>query len=175
MSGAEVEAPPIIVTLAMEEPARTRFQALRDAHFPPELNRVPAHLTLFHALPGELEDEIVARAKELCAKGDPFTVEVAEVRSLGKGVAYRCASAALDQLRAALASSFADRLTRQDAQGFRAHVTVQNKVSPDKAKETHRALSRHFEPWSFQAVGLDLWRYRGGPWEELAQPRFEDA
>ena len=170
MSGPDVglEAPPIIVTLAMEDAARARFQALRDAHFPPELNRVPAHLTLFHALPGTAADEVEDVARRACAR-EPFLVEVLAPRSLGRGVAFPCASATLAALREEIASAFRDRLTRQDAQGWRPHVTVQNKVTPERARATLERLSREFEPWSFEALGLDLWDYLGGPWKHRAR------
>ena len=157
---------PIIVTLAMEPSARTRFQSLRDAHFPPALNRVPAHLTLFHHLPGERANEVDATVAKLCAARTPFDVEVTEVRSIGRGVAYRCASEPLIELRAAIAAAFEADLTRQDRQGWRPHVTVQNKVTGDVAKRTLATLSEGFEPWSFRADGLALWDYMGGPWRE---------
>ena len=158
--------PPIIVTLAMEEAAQTRFQTLRDRHFPPELNRVPAHLTLFHHLPGERAGEVEATIRDLCAAREAFEVEVTEARSLGRGVALRCASDELVALRAAIADAFRSDLTRQDQQGWRPHVTVQNKVSGEVAKRTHGELSRDFEPWSFRADGVRLWDYMGGPWRE---------
>ena len=49
---------PLIVTLTLDAPARERFDALRRRHFPPERNHLAAHLTLFHALPGELEQQV---------------------------------------------------------------------------------------------------------------------
>ena len=164
--------PPIILTLAMDEPARAHFQSLRDAHFPPTLNRVPAHLTLFHHLPGERAAEVDETVSALCAIRAPFDVEVTELRSIGRGVAYRCASEPLTELRAAIATAFEADLTRQDQQGWRPHVTVQNKVTPAEAKRTLAALSEGFEPWSFRALGLHLWDYMGGPWRERRMAGF---
>ena len=164
--------PPIIVTLAMEEAAHTRFQALRDRHFPPELNRVPAHLTLFHHLPGERADEVEATIRSLCAARAAFDVEVTEPRSIGRGVMLRCESEALTELRAAVAEAFEADLTRQDQQGWRPHVTVQNKVTPAEAKRTLAELSEGFEPWSFRALGLHVWDYMGGPWRERRTAMF---
>ena len=162
---------PIILTLVMEDRAWERFQTLRTQLFPKELNRVPAHITLFHALPDD-EAEVQEVVEAACSKRGPFDVEVNEVRSLGRGVAYRCQSDELSALRANIASAFADRLTKQDAQGFRAHVTVQNKVTGETAKRTLETLSRDFEPWSFRALGVDMWHYAGGPWRPIGRVEF---
>ena len=162
---------PIILTLAMEDRAWERFQTLRQRHFPQTLNRVPAHVTLFHALPDD-EAKVRAVVEKACAERAPFDVEVTELRSLGRGVAYRCHSDELSVVRDEIASTFSDRLTKQDAQGFRAHVTVQNKVTPETAKQTLEALSRDFEPWSFRALGIDIWHYAGGPWRPIGRVEF---
>lgn len=47
---------PLVVTLALDEATQQWFDALRSQHFP--RTRVGAHLTLFHALPGALHDEV---------------------------------------------------------------------------------------------------------------------
>lgn len=40
-----------ILTLHLDPTAQSRFEALRQRHYPPERNQIPAHLTLFHTLP----------------------------------------------------------------------------------------------------------------------------
>ena len=165
-------AAPVIVTLAMEDGARGRFQALRDAHFPSALNRVPAHLTLFHHLPSDAPDVIDDVLSRACAR-PAFTLEVRPPRSIGRGVAFDCEGEALHALRRSIAEAFTDELTRQDAQGFRPHVTVQNKVTPDVAKATLAAVADRYEPWSFEALGLIAWDYLGGPWRHRATYPFE--
>ncbi len=55
--------PPLIVTVALDEGAFAWFEDLRQTHFPPGRNQVPAHLTLFHALPGEQEAFIAEALK----------------------------------------------------------------------------------------------------------------
>ena len=160
--GDEV-APPIIVTLAMDAFATGTFARLRAAHFPPALNRVPPHLTLFHHLPGEAAAEVVAVAREAMAR-EAFDVTVEPPRSIGRGVAFPCTSEALRGVRGAIAGAFDGRLTRQDAQGWRPHVTVQNKVSPEEARRTLAELERSYEPWRFEALGLLVWDYLDGPW-----------
>ena len=158
---------PLILTAEAEPFAAARFDALRRAHFPPERNQLKAHITLFHALPGS-EVDSVGRAVAAAVRGvPPIEVAVPGLRSLGQGVALTLRSDALDALRGDLAHSFAGLLTAQDAQGWRAHVTVQNKVKAAVARATLAALSAGFEPWSFRVTGVGIWRYAGGPWEAV--------
>ncbi|GAB5376119.1 MAG: hypothetical protein AcusKO_25810 [Acuticoccus sp.] len=63
-------------------------------------------------------------------------------------------------------------LTRQDREKFRPHITVQNKVSPQEAHATLDHLAATFTPFSATAEGLQLWWYRGGPWQPLAAVPF---
>ena len=58
-------------------------------------------------------------------------------------------------------------LTRQDAQPFRPHVTVQNKTTAERARATLAQLEAEFAPFRFVSPGVVLWRYLGGPWERL--------
>ena len=51
-------------------------------------------------------------------------------------------------------------------------MTIQNKARPEVAKALHDRLKADFRPFQAQAVGLDLWRYRGGPWDKLARFGF---
>jgi hypothetical protein len=146
--------------------SQQRLQALRDEHFPPARNVVPAHVSLFHALPGEDVRQVVDDVRAACAR-PAFSVDVTGVRSLGRGAALVLASPDLLGLRAALAGRWHDRLTPQDRQRFSAHVTVQNKVDPAVARATVGALTAAFAPWSMTAGGVHVWRYLGGPWEHV--------
>lgn len=169
------EAAPIIVTALMEAEAAARFEAMRRAYFPPARNKTPAHLTLFHALPGarraELEDEL----SERCWQAEPFTARASGLRFLGAGVAVAVEAPALEGLRVGIAQSWADALTPQDRQRFNPHVTIQNKVAPAHARQTFDALQAVFEPFDFVIEGLELWFYRGGPWEAAGQFPFGGA
>jgi len=162
---------PLIVTLLLDDAAQQRFDRLRAAHFPPERNQLRAHVTLFHALPGE---HLAGVRRELAAAvaRPPFDVAVTGVRFLGRGVALDLDAAELTALRASLARSFDPWLTRQDRQWSRPHVTVQNKVEPDVARALHAELSAAFVPETVTARGLGLWHYRGGPWDPEAEFPF---
>lgn len=162
---------PLILTAKMEAKAQQHFQALRDRHYPRELNVVPAHVTLFRQLPGAEASAIVERLKMVARGTRAPRVEVAGVRSLGEGVAYDLRSPELEELRAELAHAWATLLIPQD-RGFRPHVTIQNKVRAKEAKVLLTELSRDFRPWSFVLDGLQLWRYLDGPWDAVSETRF---
>ena len=160
---------PLILTLTLDEPAQARFDALRAAHFPPERNHLAAHVTLFHALPDA--DAIRQDVRE-AARRAPFAVRVPRLRSLGKGVAYVLEAPELTEVRRDLAYGWASLLTPQDRQRHAAHVTVQNKVAPDRARALLEELSAGFTPYDVTATGLALWRYLGGPWEHVETAPF---
>jgi 2'-5' RNA ligase len=161
----------LVVTLLLDDAAQQRFDRLRAEHFPAQRNRLAAHVTLFHALPGEEEDAVRADLANV-ADRPPFDVAVTGVRFLGRGVAYELSSADLAAVRASLARAWAPWLTPQDRQKHRPHVTVQNKVAPDVARALHARLSGSFVPHSVTARGLGLWRYLGGPWAPVAEFGF---
>jgi 2'-5' RNA ligase len=163
---------PLIVTLAFDAESFAFFQAARQRHFPPERNLIPAHLTLFHALPGEGTETVSRDLAEICRSKPSFELRVVGLRSLGRGVAYTLESAALARLRGALAARWADWLTPQDRQKHQPHVTVQNKVTPEAARALLSELQAGFTPFTAMAAGLHLWYYRGGPWELIRTYRF---
>jgi 2'-5' RNA ligase len=163
---------PLILTLALDERAFAFFNEQRRRYFPPKRNFIPAHLTLFHALPGEHGDDIARHLEAKALALRPFPLHVTGLRSLGRGVAYSLASPELASLRDDLAGQWATWLTPQDRQKHQPHVTVQNKVEPQKARELLTQLTDAFEPFAATGTGMDLWRYRGGPWEEVRRFHF---
>lgn len=155
---------PFVVTAQLDPVATGFFQRLRSAHFPPALDRVPAHLTLFHALPGAEAPAILETIGRTAAATPPFAVRVARPVPLGRGVAFAVEGDGLHALRAALAERFRPWLTGQDRERFRPHVTIQNKVSPALARATLADVERAFAPFPATVEGIQLWRYAGGPW-----------
>ena len=168
---------PYVLTVRLDAAVQERFDALRRAHFPPGRTAVGAHVTVFHALPGAAlpagqatPDAVGAVLAELAPS--PSVVTVTGVRSLGRGVAYTLEAPGVALVRRRLAEEFAGRLTAQDSQPWRPHVTVQNKVTPAEARSLLAELGASFAPFEAVALGLDLWRYRGAPWEHHASFLF---
>ena len=162
--------PPLIVTLTLAPPAQAVFEALRRRYFPPERNVIDAHLTLFHALDGNRESAVLDDIAALHQRA--FDISATGPRSLGHGVAIAISSVTLMALRAALARQWADMLTPQDRQGFSPHVTIQNKVTAAQARALHAELQQSFAPFSAAAIGVAVWRYRGGPWDPVTMVPF---
>ncbi|VXA93204.1 2'-5' RNA ligase family protein [Nocardioides sp. AX2bis] len=162
---------PLVVTLVLDEDTTARFEAERAALFPAGRTQVGAHLTLFHAVPGERLDDVRTQVRAT-ARRPPFAVPVTEVMPLGKGAAYRLDSPELVTLHADLQRSWWDDLTKQDRQPLRPHVTVQNKVDADVARATVDRLRADFAPFTATAEALAVWRYVGGPWEPVERYAF---
>ena len=162
---------PLIVTALFAPGDDGWIQQLRRDHYPAELNRVPAHLTLFRHLPPSLERELSARLSAAAAAAPP-PAAIAGIMDLGDGTALRVESEALEEMRADLADAFHGLLTPQDLAPWRAHVTIQNKVEPQAARRLQQQLRATFDPRPLAIRALASWRYRGGPWEPLRTHPF---
>lgn len=159
-----------IVTLGLDADAQAWFEEQRQRYYPAALNRIPAHLSLFHALPGDGNTRHTLRA---AAEGTAvFRMRVVGVRSMGRGVLYELEAPEVLQLHRGLAEKLRPFLTPQDKQPLKPHVVVQNKVEPAEAKALLTALQAGFTAWEIQAVGLDWWEYLGGPWRLLERFTF---
>lgn len=162
---------PLIVTADLADPDFAWLNGLRVKHFPPDRNQLPAHLTMFHALPPSVEYEAKQELSRH-AKGTRPQAMVAGLMNLGGGVAYRVVSEDLQSIRNEIAAHFHGMLTAQDKAGWRPHVTVQNKVSNKIASALLTELERDFRPKPLIVSGLSLHRYLGGPWEIIARYPF---
>lgn len=164
-------AKPLIVTAELGTADQRWFDELRQRHFPPERNWLKAHLTMFHALPPSVEDELQQMLAALAASPKP-AAELLEPYSLGRGVAFRIASPDLEAMRDDIAAHFHGALTAQDGQGWRPHVTIQNKVEPATARATLKEVTAGFRRRALEISGLALHRYDGGPWEAVRRYSF---
>lgn len=165
--------PPLVVTAELDEGAFDWFEDLRRAHYPADRNQTPAHLTLFHSLPGREEVAVAEALRAACRGRGPAAVEVRGPWSLGRGVAYRVASPELEALRADLAETFDPWLRGLDRAPWRPHITVQNKADPQEARRLLERLQLEFEPFGIEATGLLVWRWLGGPWGFAGRVGFE--
>ena len=91
-------AMPILVTATFAPGDDGWLQELRRTHYPPELNRVPAHLTLFRLLPPSVEGEL-GRRLAFHAASPPPRAAIGGIMDLGEGAALRIDSEELDVTR----------------------------------------------------------------------------
>ena len=157
----------LIVTAELGATDFASIDAMRSAHYPPERNQVPAHLTMFHALPPSAEGELRGRLTQAVRRTPPRAT-IAGLMDLGGGVAFRVVSPDLDRIREELAEGLHGLLGAQDSGGWRPHMTIQNKVAPKVARALKESLEASFAPRPLTIAGLGLHRYLGGPWERIA-------
>ncbi len=163
---------PLILSAVLDDASQAWFEAQRQRHFPPDRNFIAAHVTLFHHLPGRQQIAIDGHVAAACRAQPPARFTTTGLRTLGRGTAYTLEMPAVAALRQRLAGTWQTWLTAQDRQGWRPHVTIQNKVTPAEAKRLHGALLASFAPADGAVTGLALWRYCGGPWEAVRHYAF---
>ncbi len=146
---------------------------LRQRHYPSERNHVPAHITVFHALPPSAETELRARLAIIVRRASP-KVMIAGLLDLGGGLALRLVSDDLDHIRDDLALDLHGLLGAQDHAGWRPHITIQNKVTPKISRALKATLQTVIEPKPIAISGLGLYRYCNGPWERIAVYPFRN-
>ncbi|MBF9152916.1 2'-5' RNA ligase family protein [Novosphingobium sp. 1Y9A] len=164
--------PPLIVTALLPPDLQAWADRLRREHYPPERNQLSAHVTLFHALPGRLEDEVRERLSRLAAMTPPLEATLSGVMDLGSGTALRIECPEMLALYSEIAEHFHGMLSAQDQQAPRLHVTIQNKVARPAARALQDALAADLRGRRFAFAGIALHRYLGGPWESLGRWSF---
>ena len=146
-------------------------------YFPSHLNHLPAHITLFHALPHiHLQPTTIPHLTSATNSTTPFPLATGLAFRLRKGVAIpllpESGGRQVAALRERLRSSWAGEgwLSKQDMQSsgdgerWRAHWTIMNKVEDEESVERgfEEVKGVREQGW---ARGLRLWRYgRGGGW-----------
>jgi 2'-5' RNA ligase len=169
---SEPETSPLILTLKLDPKTFAYFDRLRQQHFPAARNFLPAHITLFHTLPGEEISQIQEALQDRCSQTSILPIVFQKPRFLGKGVAIEVDCPQLVQLHRELAQIWHNWLTRQDQQGYRPHITIQNKTSPDIARQLYEQLKQEWQLQEGQGEGLLLWSYLGGPWKLITEFTF---
>ena len=168
----DVSAQPLIVTALLPKDMHGWATALRTAYFPPERNYLEAHVTLFHAIPGQCEGEAARLLARLASETAPVPGALEGIMSLGRGTALKLSSPGMLVLRDRIADHFHGLLTSQDQHRPRLHVTIQNKVTPTEAKALQAELGPQIEPRGFAFRGLALFRYMDGPWDRVGDYAF---
>ena len=85
-AGNSLSAAPFVLTLELDGEAFARLNELRRRHYPPDRNLVPAHVTLFHQLPGERAREIKALLRQVATRQKPIAIAPGEAKLMERGV-----------------------------------------------------------------------------------------
>ncbi|KAK5005312.1 hypothetical protein LTR60_006296, partial [Cryomyces antarcticus] len=176
-----------VLTLLTTPTHAAALTALRTQHFPPALNKLDAHLTLFHALPAAHLRGITAALAALATTTPPFALATGPAFRLRQGVAVAVpwgaggarARSVRDRLRADLLARGVPLSEQDRAEGWRAHYTLMNKVADEAVVEAAlREVRRGFVEAGGSAgvvLGLVLWRYERGWWRDGREFRFRDG
>lgn len=159
-----------VLTLLTDAQHHRILTETRKKYFPPRLNRLEAHITLFHALPGSLLDEsIKPTLKDVASKTNQFHLLAATPFRLNKGIAIGLPKSQggddARQVHGQLKGAWREFLSSQDAGGFAAHYTIMNKV--DNEKDVQRAFEEVQQEWKGchgTVLGLSLFKYERGNW-----------
>ncbi|KXS98767.1 hypothetical protein AC578_9032 [Pseudocercospora eumusae] len=169
------------LTILTDKPLHKRMTELRKKYFPQNINKVAAHLTLFHALPGsKLECHIIPTIQEVTRQTSRFRVEATELFRLKKGfavsVSEKSGGRQSKQVHRALQAPWKQEgfLSQQDAGGCRVHYTLMNKVDDElEIQNAYDEVAGAWEGDSGMAEGLALWKYDRGFWRWYRAFNFE--
>ena len=179
------EHPPLIISLVLDDGTQEFISKLRARYFPKARNHLQGHITLFHALPSKAPhlSNIKKHLEQLCDSTHAFKVGLRppSLSKNSKAVFVPLSARPLYDVHSTLLDAFKRDLkldlTDQDANPkFWPHATVINKVEEKEALDAYESLQEEKQVEqqpAGKAIGLDLWFYRGGPWEHLR--RFDFA
>lgn len=164
------ESKTYVLTLLTDSPHHGRMTALRKKYFPAELNKLEAHLTLFHALPGSrLSPSIRPLLVSVAAETSPFSIRAVKPFKIRQGVGIavdREGCERAKEVHALLQEEWREFLSEQDAKGeIRVHYTIMNKVDTEEVVD--RAFQEVTEGWRTDkgyVEGLSLFEYVKGRW-----------
>jgi 2'-5' RNA ligase superfamily len=163
---------PFIVTGELPGDVLAWADGLRRAHYPPERNKLAAHVTLFHSMAPSLREELRGVLGRFAAEFAPPRARIDGLMDLGSGTALLVRCTGLLAVRGAIADHFHGALTAQDRHEPRLHITIQNKVERPVARTLQAELTASLAPREFAFTGLGLHLYRQTHWESLGTWRF---
>ncbi|CZT48571.1 uncharacterized protein RSE6_09288 [Rhynchosporium secalis] len=110
------------------------MNSMRERHFPKQLNRTPAHLTLFHALPHSQIAGIEGALSRVSADTKPFFISSGKPfrMRLGIGINVGTGFNRMKQVHGDLRSQWMPHLSEQDKGRWTPHWTIMNKVNEEK-------------------------------------------
>lgn len=153
-----------VLTLRTNDDHHESMTRLRTIYFPPKLNKLDAHITLFHALPGEkLETDVLPAIRDIVSGTKSYRIRVTQPFRLKSGIGISIADDVeyankgkhgrnmTRIIHAELRKKWHDWLSDQDSQPVRMHYTVMNKVNDDRIVDS--ALNQLKESFS---KGVDV-------------------
>ncbi|KAK5076101.1 hypothetical protein LTS08_002612 [Lithohypha guttulata] len=176
-----------VLTLLTDPAHHEYMTSFRKKYFPAKLNKLEAHITMFHALPeSKLESDVLPAIQDITSKTSEYRIRATNAFRLSKGVAIAVADDIEHPkmgshkrnmtriIHAELRKKWSGWLSEQDSAPPKLHYTVMNKVTDDKVinnalHELHEELSRAEKerPELESAVkGLTLWKYERGFWND---------
>ncbi|KAL1297314.1 hypothetical protein AAFC00_004865 [Neodothiora populina] len=171
-----------VLTFLTSKSHHDTMTSLRKKYFPPHLNKLDAHLTLFHALPGDaLSSDIIPTLQSVARSTSPFPLNASRPFMLGKhGIAIAVPKTKggepAAQIHETLQAEWMEMLSPQDAAkgGFRAHYTVMNKVDDESVvQKGFEEIKGGWEGCEGVVEGLSLFRYERGRWVRFEDYKFE--
>lgn len=140
--------PSYVLTLHTDRAHHTSMTKLRNTYFPPKLNKLDAHITLFHALPGQkLDTEVLPAIKDIVSgtksyrirATGPFRLKLGVGISIADDIEYankgKNGRNMTRIIHAELRKKWGTWLSDQDSRPVKAHYTVMNKVNNDQVVE----------------------------------------
>jgi hypothetical protein len=155
---------PLLVTAELPPDVFAWADALRCAHYPPERNRLGAHVTLFHGLPPSAEGEVRRLLGEVTRRPPP-EARIAGLMDLGGGTAFAVESPEMVILHVEMAEALHGLTQQKDTRPLRLHITVQNKVARKAARALQAELAGDLPVRSFRFRGLGLSQWRDELWQ----------
>lgn len=163
-------AKPLIVTLKLDEPARTYFNTLREKYYPAHFNYVEAHLTLFHSLPAG--EKKIHEALYLFSKRCHIELTISGLANTRNGISYIISSPELQQMHASLQHAIKEHVKGKDKQELMPHITIQQKVTAFKAGLLYKSLSADFKSFVCKGTGFSTYIYDKRQWIHYADHDF---
>jgi hypothetical protein len=165
---------PFVLCLTLDARTTSSFTSLRTKYFPKHRNHLPSHLTFFHALPASHLSEYKADLSDLCSRTQAFPIQTGPPFRMNRGVGVEISTVhaaadggggetttSVEDLHARLGKRWREarkvEMTAQDKQSLkRPHITIQNKVEEEEAKESYEAIKKGWKNRKGDAVGFEL-------------------
>lgn len=166
-NSGQVEMEKYVLTLHTDARHQNVLNNLRNRYFPRRLNRIPAHVCLFHALPGSQLAKIRADIKAVVQEFTPFLIETKDLRPFanGHGVALSVEAPLAPEVHQTLKNEWGPFLSKQD-QNFKPHYTIANQLVEMTCQKAVKEIRESFEGSKGQVDGLTLFRYERGLWKD---------